>query len=400
MLSKRATGLSSYIVDLTQRLLDDGHSVTILATDCGYRGEDAGELASIDSRARVIVFPVQGRLNRKLYRSSELVKWFGAHVHEFDLLDIQGIWAIVNVEVARIARAAALPYVVTPHGMLTKWDWGKRRTIKKTLYGLGAARMLSHSACVRFLSAGEADNTAKALNARSTIIPNAVEPRAGIYTGDIRKQVCERFNINPKDNIVLFIGRVCHQKGVLELAQTFERLCGQLNDVSLIIAGPVEPGVYADRFEAFLAASEVKHKIHMLGPIFGDVKYDLYRSADVFCTLSRNEGLSLAALEALSQSLPLLITKDSNLPEVQTFAAGVITECNAISACDALAHIFDDPHRLQKMKSNANNLFLTHFAWSVVLPKLTGLYEDISRAPIRMMHQEQQNAREAGAEDF
>lgn len=378
MLSKRATGLSSYIADLTQRLLDDGHRVTILATDCGYRGQDAGELISIDPRANVVIFPVHGRLNRKLYRSSKLVEWFGDHVHEFDLLDIQGIWTIVNMEVAKIAEAAALPYVVTPHGMLTKWDWNKRRLLKKILYNFGVAHMLRRSACIRFLSTGEAENSAESITSRSIIIPNAVEPRSGIYTDNVKQQVCQQFTIDPNDKIILFIGRICYQKGVLELAQAFELLCRDRKDVSLIIAGPIDPGSYADRFEAFWAGSQMKSKIHVLGPIFGEVKYDLFRSADLFATLSRNEGLSLAALEALSQGLPLLVTKDSNLPEVHLFIAGAITECDPKLASQALVDILKDPESLKKMKNNAKSLFETHFSWPTVLPQLIALYRSIS----------------------
>ena len=92
-----------------------------------------GKLPTIDSRARTLIFPVRGRINRKLYRSSALSKWLSVHIREFDLVDIQGTWAFVNIDAARIATEAGVPYVMTPHGMMTRWDWSKRKLLKRIL---------------------------------------------------------------------------------------------------------------------------------------------------------------------------------------------------------------------------------------------------------------------------
>src|SRR5260370_36635993 len=83
-LSKRATGLSTYIADLVPRLCDAGHSVTVVAAACGYRGGRAGEMAEVDSRANLRVFPVRGAVDRGVYRCVEMSRWLDSAVREFD----------------------------------------------------------------------------------------------------------------------------------------------------------------------------------------------------------------------------------------------------------------------------------------------------------------------------
>jgi poly(glycerol-phosphate) alpha-glucosyltransferase len=51
------------------------------------------------------------------------------------------------------------------------------------------------------------------------------------------------------------------------------------------------------------------------GPVFGDEKDALLRSADAFILPSFSEGLPMSALEAWSYGLPVVMTPECNLPE-------------------------------------------------------------------------------------
>ena len=377
MISRQATGLSTYVADLVTHLLDEGHQVTVLATDCGYRGTKGGELPTIDSRASTLVFPVRGRANRKLYHSSALSKWLSVHIREFDLVDIQGIWAFVNIDAARIAIKAGVPYVITPHGMMTRWDWSKRKLFKRILYRFKIKNIWTRAATIRFLSEGEFANSAVPVECPYVVIPNAVAPFNGAFVD--KMSVCASNGIPVENHIILFLGRICRQKGALDLLQAFELLFGNRTDVSLLMVGPAEKGEYTDQLTNFVAQSPAKANIHLPGPTFGDEKYSLYRAADVFVTLSRNEGLSIAALESLAEGLPVLLTADSNLPDVQEFDAGVVTVCEPVAVAAALMRLLEDNERLFAMKANALRLHRERFSWPVVLPQLTNLYRTLAR---------------------
>lgn len=379
LISKQATGLSTYIRTLVSKLLDDGHSVTVLATDLEYAGTGASGTVEIDPRAHFKRFPVRGTLNRRFYRCPELTVWLRDHADEYDLVDIQGIWAFVNFGAADTARRRGLPYVITPHGMLTRWDWAKRKLFKDILYRWRGKRMLEDAAAVRFLSQGEFANSAIALKRSVTIIPNAVAPASGEVPEDVRADVRASLGMAAEAPLVLFMGRISHQKGVLELVKAVERVAAE-QDVHLVLMGPAdqEP-MYAAAVQAYMAESPAAARFHYLGPVFGQEKFAFLHAADLFATLSRNEGLSLAALEALAEGLPVLLSVDANLPEVAKYDAGRIVGCDPQEAAGVLAEMFADPAKLRLLRGNAKRLHRERFSWAAVLPQLLAMYRSSLR---------------------
>ena len=243
------------------------------------------------------------------------------------------------------------------------------------MFRFGIKDIWARAATIRFLSEGELANSAVSVECPYVVVPNAVTPFTGAFID--KMSVCASNGIPAENHLVLFLGRICHQKGALDLLQAFELLFRNRTDVSLLMVGPVEKGEYTNRLRNFVAQSPAKANIHLPGPIFGDGKYSLYRAADVFVTLSRNEGLSLAALESLAEGLPVLLTTDSNLPDVQEFDAGIVTVCEPVAVADALMRMLEDNKRLFAMKANALRLHRERFSWPVVLPQLTNLYRTL-----------------------
>lgn len=375
MLSRSATGLSSYVADLVPRLCDAGHQVTVLTTDCGYRGAEVDEIVAIDSRVEMVMFPVKGRLNRRLYRSPELVRWLCKNVARFDVVDIQGIWYLMAVDSARVCKAARVPFIFTPHGMMTQWDWAKRPHFKRVFFNFLLREYWQSAVAVRYLSIGELENSMVGPASPALVIPNGIItrfPKEILGGAEMRGHL----NIPQTAPVVLFLGRVTEQKGVLEIIEAFDIAHRHCPETVLCIAGPMNSDPeYADAVRRLAGSVESKDHIHILGPVFGKAKLDLLRAAAIFITLSRNEGLPIAALEALSFGKPAVLTRESNLPEIDEFEAGVTTRLHPPSAAAVLVEMLSDPEWLTEMGSNALRLVEERFSWKAVLPRLIELYE-------------------------
>jgi glycosyltransferase involved in cell wall biosynthesis len=376
LIAKSATGLSSYVADLVPRLCDAGHRVTVLGSDCGYQGTYAGELIRLDERADFNNFSVQGKLDRRIYRSTEMTQWLGTHARNFDVVDIQGVWSWIAADAANVCKAASVPYIITPHGMMTRWDWAKQRVAKEMFFASKFRSAWRNAAVVRYLSVGELQHSRMLPKSPHIIIPNAVEVPTVMDAGEAKRKVNESLNIPAEAPVILFLGRVTDQKGVLELLTAFEAVRGQRENTHLVIAGPVE-GEYGEMVKQRAQATP-GDAVHILGPVYGDLKFALFSRATMFVTLSKNEGLSITALEALSMGVPVVVTKDSNLPEVESANAGVTTTCDPARAAADIAALLDDSERRAIMQLNAIELVKKCFSWDAVLPRLVDLYERAS----------------------
>jgi glycosyltransferase involved in cell wall biosynthesis len=376
-LNKRATGLSTYIAELAPQLCDAGHQVSIIGADCGYRGEEAGELIEVDSRANLRVFPVRGKLNRRLYRSAEMSRWLISNVREFDVVDIQTVWTLIAVDAARACLSAGVPYVLTPHGSMTRWDWSKKRNFKRIFFATLLRKVWGSASAIRFLSNGELANSMVAPKAPVAVIPNAVPVPAGEKSDTAARNICARLNLPEKAQIVLFLGRVTHQKGVVELLQAFALIQERCPDAYLVVAGPFD-GEYGEMVRKICALNA---RVRLLGPVFGEEKYDLFKASTLFVTLTRNEGLPIAALEALSFGVPVVLTADANLPEVEDFGVGTITTCEPERAARDIASMLLNPVQLSRMRGSARRMVEQRFSWDFVLPRLIELYQRAAGKP-------------------
>ena len=376
LLVKSATGPSFYIADLVPRLCEAGYEVTVLASDCINPGGTPDEFVTIDSRAHLKLFRVKGRLNRRVCRVPEMVRWLRKNAAQIDVVDIQGIWYWVTADIARECQHAGIPYVITPHGMMGRWDWAKKPLVKRIYFSVRLRNSWRYAAAIRFLSAGELDSCMIPPASPVAMIPTAVDLpcRMDMEAG---ARVKARLMVPQNTSLVVFLGRVTPQKGVYELVRAFDLVSHRCPEAVLAIAGRLD-GDYGRAVQECAAQLGSRDKIHILGSVSPDEKADLLCAASVFVTLSRNEGLSSAVLEALGNCVPVVVTKDSNLPEVREYSAGIVTEVDIAKAADAIATLLLQREERNKMGANAQRLISERFTWISVLPKLMALYDQIA----------------------
>src|SRR5207253_2874762 len=142
-------------------------------------------------------------------------------VHQFDIVDIQGLWFWSTVHAARACVDSGVPYVLTPHGMMGRWDWAKHSSAKRIFFRMMLARYWRSASAVRYFSRGELNNSMVAPVGPVAIIPAAITfPPA--TDGETVVRIKSRLTIPEASPVVLFLGRVSPQKGVLELLQAFD----------------------------------------------------------------------------------------------------------------------------------------------------------------------------------
>ena len=163
----------------------------------------------------------------------------------------------------------------------------------------------------------------------------------GLPRGTTREQILRGYGIKTQKNIIC-MGRMQLRKQIDHLHQAFNRLNGP--DVGLILVGPdtenVLGGIYGPN-------------IYKLGPIYGNKRFDLLVSSDIFC-LPGAVGLSI--IDAFYCGLPF-ITEDSYLSAEMMYLKdgvnGFIVPPNDISALTAKLQLLLDDNDLRRKFSDA-----------------------------------------------
>ena len=111
--------------------------------------------------------------------------------------------------------------------------------------------------------------------------------------------------------------------------------------------------------------------------VTGSAKSDYFRAADAFISLSHNEGMSLALLEALAYGLPVVITESSNLDYFSEYQPGIVTSHIPEEAASSILKVMQDSSFRERAGQQARRLAQEKFAWSAIIPQLASLYQNL-----------------------
>ncbi|MBX3390463.1 MAG: glycosyltransferase [Phycisphaeraceae bacterium] len=157
----------------------------------------------------------------------------------------------------------------------------------------------------------------------SQLTKNICERRYGIpgekidvvYNGIEREtqQPSTGSEIQKGDKIVLFLGRITMQKGPEYFIAAAKRVLEKVKDVKFVIAGS---GDMALRMVELAANMGIGHKVLFTGFLRGKDVERIYQMADCYVMPSVSEPFGLAALEAISHDVPVIVSKTSGVSEV------------------------------------------------------------------------------------
>ncbi len=277
---------------------------------------------------------------------------------------IHGVWEALLVHASKLARAAAIPYCVCPAGMLDHWSLSQKSWKKRLALRLCHRQMLDKAAFLHLLNVDEV-SAVTPLNLRSAklVIPNGVFteefdplPRTGLFK--------QKLSFSPERRYVLFLSRLHFKKGTDILAQAFATICDMYPDVDLVVAGP-DGGARDDLLE-LVRKFDIQQRVHLIGPIYGEMKIEAIVDAACFCLPSRQEGFSMAITESLACGTPVVISDQCHFPEVGTADAGIIVPVDPAEVARALATMLNDATRARSMGMNGRKMVFEQFTWPAI----------------------------------
>lgn len=197
----------------------------------------------------------------------------------------------------------------------------------------------------------------------------------------------ERAKLKLKGDVILYLGRVCEQKGTDTLLKAFASLRPRLiTSPDLVLAGPIEQFGQATRRtvrERWEARIREVGAIY-LGPVPEERLPGLLTLADIFVMPTRElEMFGMAAVEAQACGTPVIASDHGGLRETVPDGVGLrFAPGDSQALAHALARLLTDSELTVALGKRA----LAHargYSWDVIAAKLDALY----RAGLRMTPQ-------------
>lgn len=233
-----------------------------------------------------------------------------------------GCWLQPSRQGLKLKRRG-FQFLYTPHGMLETWSL-QQNALKKRIYFALIEKWVAMGADeVRAVSAIEATNLEKLLHREThtiyngTHMPAFTEKQGHVLT-------------------FLFMGRLHQKKGILPLVKAWSKTYKDRSDRKLVIAGP-------DEGELVKLKEYLSNNIVYSGPVYGEEKKQLLRSAHYFMLPSFSEGFPSSVVEAMAYGAIPMISAGCNLPEVFENQIGYHIEPDEGSISSALNQVGSTP---------------------------------------------------------
>ncbi|MFL5329780.1 MAG: glycosyltransferase [Gemmataceae bacterium] len=347
-----------------------GHQVTV-AAEVFHPLPVATEESAV-SRRRFHQLPTHRLLD--LFRGAR--KELAGILQFGDVLHLHGLWEPVIYCAGREAYRRGIPYLIAPHGMLDPWSLSQKPVKKKLALALGFRTMLNRAAGLHVLN----DDESRLLEPLGLTAPRVVIPN-GIALDELRKPPDQaKFRAHPKgpadSAYVLFLSRLHYKKGLDFLADAFARLAPRHPELLLVVVGP--DGGAEEQFRQQMTKLNLIDRLRMPGPLFGPDKWSAIAGASVFCLPSRQEGFSMAILEAMACRVPVVISDACHFPEVGQAGAGHVVPLDVGAIAHALESVLGDPATAAAMGRAGRQLVESRFTWPQIAAHSVQVYEQLA----------------------
>jgi rhamnosyl/mannosyltransferase len=278
------------------------------------------------------------------------------------------------------SRLVNIPLVITYHADAIIGDLATKT--------LGFHRILSQ---IYWLSRHTAANIAKHLivtsptyleispflqryREKTSIIPAPVNP---YYLTPIEEthQTKANLGFNPKDPLLLFVGRLVPYKGLDTLLHAFKQILFHIPTTQLVLVGS---GPELLRLQGACQQLGISNSVHFLGILPRRKLRDAYTACDVFVlpSRSRSEAFGIVLLEAMARAKPVVATNVGGIPYVvNDGVTGILVPpSDQTILAEAITKLLLNPQTRQRIGQAGHQRVTEHFTRPPITQKLEELY--------------------------
>lgn len=291
--------------------------------------------------------PVRRRLS--WLQSDEKIRLHDRLLEDASHLILHGCFRMTAKYALDFSLKSKRPLIFVPHGGLDPWVFSYRGLQKRLWMKSIGKRLLVQSDAVLAMTRNELKKIQRFVGERpNQHVIHLPLPLDIFDAPSDRNSIRQRWNIPSDARVLCYLGRLHTMKRPMETIDAIARRRGELH---LVFAGPSD-GVDIGDLKAYAERCGVKSRVHVLGPVYGQDKYDLLRACDAYISLSHRENFNYTAAEAMSVGLPVILSPGNDLQgELMNSNCGWMLESLDMEHVDACLKCVEDisDSKLQEM---------------------------------------------------
>jgi glycosyltransferase involved in cell wall biosynthesis len=314
----RINGVSTSIQTFRHNLRKLGHTVHLIAPDYLIPGEDETDILRVPSKS--LPFDPEDRLMSYHW----VMKHHGQlHSERYDIIHIQTPF-VAHYLGTKLSRVLGIPCIETYHTFFEEYLYHYIPLVPRKLMRLIAKRFSRHQGNSLDGMVVPSHPMLQVLKSygvttHAEVIPTGIAPESFVL-GD-RTAFRNKYNIPQERPVLLFVGRVAHEKNIGFLLHAVNLIRLVTPDVLFVIAGE---GPARKSLEHEVRELGLNENIMFIGYLDRNTELNsCYCSADIFIFSSRTETQGLVLLEAMAQGVPVVSTAEMGTRDVLQEGLGV-----------------------------------------------------------------------------
>ena len=359
---------------LCRALAERGHDVHVFTTsvDGDTDSPVAHETPVTIDGVRVWYF--RSPRFRRLYWAPSMRQMLRREIGTFDLVHTHAVYLWPGWAAMHRAEASAVPFIVSPRGMLEKnLVESKSAIAKSVLIGFVERYFLERAAAIHVTSRREATELRKF----GFDLPPVFEIPNGVNAADSAGVPEEAPVPLPSSDFALFIGRLNWKKGL-------DRVIGALpftTRTRVVIAGNDEDG-YAQQLRAQAERLGVADRITFVGPVYGQAKSAWLSRASYLIVPSYSENFGNVVLEALAHGTPVIMTPEVGAADwLQERGVAVVADGTPEALAGAMTALDNDAPAREAMGREGKALVEREFRWPAIAARVETMYQTVLSQP-------------------
>jgi glycosyltransferase involved in cell wall biosynthesis len=325
-----------------------------------------GESSALAESDEVILLPCW---NQRWYLPAPKFLAMYRLVCQADVIHLMNHWTILNALIYWMARWADKPYIVCPAGALALFGRSQRG---KRLYSRLVGRALVKNSAAAIAIAGDEVRLLKQYGVaedRIQHIPNGVRLDDFSY---IDEQLFRNHAGLGNARYLLFVGRLNAIKGPDLLLDAFIAVSSAFPGLHLVFIGP--DGGMLDEMQSKAAKVGLGAQVHFAGYAGGELKSSAYHGASLLVVPSRQEAMSIVALEGAICGIPVVLTDRCGFDVLAEAGAARLSGASSLAISKVISDLMSDPDLCKEMGAKGQELAASSYTWDIAARRHVELF--------------------------